>query len=153
MAWRHNLLYAPHFPSSEPDLDAMGVVSRCRQDVLHDAAGELPAPLILLLRDAHLEPWLNICTMRPVHVVRTSFPCGRGNNAMDEAALRLKRFGKCRMYHAEHAREKHALWQERNVLDPACPPLPLSCTPSLAYTVCGKAGSINTDTRALVPQR
>jgi hypothetical protein len=53
-AWHHNLLYAPYFPGLEPNLDAMRVVSRFRQDVLHDAPGELPAPLVLLLRDAHL---------------------------------------------------------------------------------------------------
>jgi hypothetical protein len=53
-AWRHNLLYSTHFPGLEPDLDAMGMIGRVRQDVLHDAAGELPAPLILLLRDTHL---------------------------------------------------------------------------------------------------
>jgi hypothetical protein len=80
-AWRHNLLYAPHFPGLEPHLDAMGVVGRFREDVAHDAASELPAPLILLLRDAHLEPWCNVCPMLPVHVVLTSFPFGSGRNA------------------------------------------------------------------------
>jgi hypothetical protein len=64
----------------------MGVVGRFREDVAHDAASELPAPLILLLRDAHLEPWLNICPMLPVHVVLTSFPCGHGSNADAETA-------------------------------------------------------------------
>jgi hypothetical protein len=142
MAWRLNLLHAPHLPGSEPDLDAVGVVSRCRQDVLHDAPGALPAPLVLLLRDAHLEPWSNVCTMLPVHVVLASFPFGSGRNSSSSEFTMQNTLGK-----------NTPSGRERLVLDTVFPLLPLSCTPRLAYTVCGKAGNIDTDARALVLQR
>jgi hypothetical protein len=43
--------------------------------------------------------------------------------------------------------------RERLVFDPVFPLLYLSCTQRLAYIVYGRFGRIDTDARALVPQR
>src|SRR6266446_1575393 len=56
MVCLHNLLHASHFACLEPDLDATRVEGRCREDVFHDATGQSPGTLILLLRDVHPQP-------------------------------------------------------------------------------------------------
>ena len=53
MAYLHNLLHAPHFACLEPDLDTARVEGGCREDVFHDAAGQFPGPLVVLLRHVH----------------------------------------------------------------------------------------------------
>ena len=53
MACLHNLLHASHFACLEPDLDAARVEGGCCQDVFHDAAGQSPGTLVVLLRDVH----------------------------------------------------------------------------------------------------
>jgi hypothetical protein len=60
MVCLHNLLHLSHFPCVEPDLDAVWVVGRCREDVIHDAAGEPSTPLIVFLRDVHPQPWRDV---------------------------------------------------------------------------------------------
>jgi hypothetical protein len=44
----------------EPDLDAARVEGGLREHVFHDAAGQFPGALILLLRDVHPQPWLDV---------------------------------------------------------------------------------------------
>jgi hypothetical protein len=67
MACLHNLLHAPHFACLEPDLDAARVEGGCCQDVFHDATGQSPGTLVVLLRDVHPEPWLDVFAVLPVH--------------------------------------------------------------------------------------
>ena len=69
MACLHNLLHAPHFACLEPDLDTARVEGGCREDVLHDAAGPFPGPLVVLLRDVHPQPWLDVCAVLTVHTL------------------------------------------------------------------------------------
>src|SRR2546427_12875 len=68
MACLHNLLHAPHFPGCKPDLDAARVEGRFCQDVFHDAAGKSPGTLILLLRDVHPQPWLDVFAVLTIHL-------------------------------------------------------------------------------------
>ena len=65
----HNLLHASHFPGCQPDFDAAGVEGRCREDVFHDTASMLPGTLIVLLRDVHPQPWLDVFTVLAVHAL------------------------------------------------------------------------------------
>ena len=150
MAWRHNLLYAPSFPSSEPDLDALGVVVGEYLDTGHLAQCRryLPAPLILLLRDAHLGTWSGILSSDASRSCGAAGPCGRGNDAMNSRPLVPAERDRWSRMPIQTRPKKHALSRARRSRS-TCTPYPLSCTPSLAYTVCRKAGSINTDTRAL----
>jgi hypothetical protein len=69
MAWLHNLLHASHFPGLEPDLNTVRMEGGLREDVLHDAAGELPTPLIMLLGDVYSESWLDVFAVLPVHTL------------------------------------------------------------------------------------
>jgi hypothetical protein len=80
MACLHNLLHASHFACLEPDLDAVWVEGRFREDVLHDTAGELSAPLILLLRNVYSQPRLDVFAVLTVHAL-ASFALGRGGGA------------------------------------------------------------------------
>jgi hypothetical protein len=65
----HNLLHSPHFPGFETDLDAGRVVGRFGEDVVHDAARELPAPLIVFLRDIHPQPWRDVLTVLTIYTL------------------------------------------------------------------------------------
>src|SRR5262249_39141826 len=62
-----DLLHTPHFPGGESDLDAARVEGGCREDVFHNATSKLPGALILLLRDVHLQPWLDVFAVLPMH--------------------------------------------------------------------------------------
>ena len=68
MACLHNLLHASYFACLKPDLDAARVEGRCREDVLHDAADKSPGTLVLLLRDVHPQPWLDVFAVLTVHL-------------------------------------------------------------------------------------
>jgi len=72
MACPRDLLHAPHFPSCQPDLDPARVEGGGREDVLHDAAGTFPGPLVVLLRDGHPQPWRDVFAVLTVHA-RISF--------------------------------------------------------------------------------
>ena len=76
MACLHNRLYASHCACLEPDLDAARVEGGCCQNVLHDATGQSPGPLVVLLRDVHPEPWLDVFAVLTVHAC-ASFPLSR----------------------------------------------------------------------------
>ena len=69
MACLHNLLYAPHFPGCEPDLDAPRVEGGFCEDVFYDAAGESSGTLIAFLRDVHPQPWLDVFAVLSVHAL------------------------------------------------------------------------------------
>ena len=69
MACLHNLLYAPHFPGCEPDLDAPRVEGGFCENVFHNAASKLPATLILFLRDVHPQSWLDVFAVLSVHAL------------------------------------------------------------------------------------
>src|SRR5262245_11849491 len=69
MAWLLNLLHSSHFPGCEPDLDAVWMGGRVCEDVFHDAASELPAALIVLLRDVHSQPRLDVFAVLTVHAL------------------------------------------------------------------------------------
>src|SRR6266581_8987806 len=69
MACLHNFLHSSHFPGCEPDFDAARVEGGCREDVFHHAASKLPGTLIVLLRDVHPQPWLDVCAVLPVHAL------------------------------------------------------------------------------------
>ena len=69
MACLHHFLHTPHFACLEPDLDTARVEGRCREDVLHDAASQFPGPLVVLLRDVHPQPWLDVCAVLTVHTL------------------------------------------------------------------------------------
>ena len=58
LTYFHKLLHSSHFAGFEPDLDAVWVVGRFREDVFHNPACEPPAALVLLLRDVTLIPAL-----------------------------------------------------------------------------------------------
>jgi hypothetical protein len=47
----------------------MRVEGRSREDVLHDAARQLPTPLIVLLDDIDSESGLNVFAVLPVHAL------------------------------------------------------------------------------------
>src|SRR4029450_9581834 len=68
LACLHNLLHASHFTCLEPDLDAARVEGGLRENVFHDAAGQSPGALILLLRDVYPEPWLDVFAIITVHL-------------------------------------------------------------------------------------
>src|SRR5919201_3161075 len=76
MAGLHNRLHAPHFACLEPDLDTARVEGGCCQDVLHDATGQSPGTLVVLLRDVHPEPWLDVFAILPMHAC-AAFTCSR----------------------------------------------------------------------------
>ena len=69
MASLYNLLHASHFPGCEPDLDAARVARGLREDVFHNTASKLPGTLIVLLRNVHVQPWLDVFTVLSVHVL------------------------------------------------------------------------------------
>ena len=64
MAGLHNLLHTPHFACLEPDLDPARVEGGCREDVFQDAA-----PLVVLLRHGHPQPWLDVFAVLTVHAL------------------------------------------------------------------------------------
>jgi hypothetical protein len=76
MACLHNLLHSSHFTCVEPDLDAVGVVGRFREDVFHDAASKPSTTLIVLLRDVHPQPWPDVFAVLTVHAL-ASFALSR----------------------------------------------------------------------------
>src|SRR2546426_2098596 len=67
MACLHNLLHASHFACLESDLDAARVEGGLCQDVFHDAAGQSPSALVVLLRNVHPRPWLDVFAVLAVH--------------------------------------------------------------------------------------
>ena len=69
MACPHDLLHASHFPGCKPDLDTARVEGGLREDVLHYAAGKFPGPLVVLLRNVHPQPWLDVFAILPVHAL------------------------------------------------------------------------------------
>ena len=69
MACPHDLLHAPHFPGCKPDLDTARVEGGFREDVFHDAAGKFPGPLVVLLRNVHSQPWLDVFAVLTVHAL------------------------------------------------------------------------------------
>ncbi|SRR6266571_7575213 len=69
MAGLHNLLHTPHFACLEPDLDPARVEGGFREDVFHDAAGQFPGPLVVLLRNVHPQPWLDVFAVLTVHAL------------------------------------------------------------------------------------
>ena len=69
MTWLHNLLYASHFTRVEPNLDAVRVICRFREDVFYATAGESSAPLVVLLRDLHPQPWSDVWAILAVHML------------------------------------------------------------------------------------
>src|SRR5262245_37635748 len=69
LACLDNLLHAPHFPGCESDLDAARVERGFREDVFHNAASKLPGTLVLLLRDVHSQPRLDVFTVLSVHAL------------------------------------------------------------------------------------
>jgi hypothetical protein len=69
MAYLHNLLHAPHFACVEPDLDTARVEGGAREDVFHDAAGQFPGPLVVLLRHIHPQPWRDVFAVLTVHAL------------------------------------------------------------------------------------
>jgi hypothetical protein len=69
----------------EPDLDAARVEGGFREDVFHDAAGTFPGALILLLRNVHPQPWLDVFAVLPVHALASfTFREGNSGNAIDD---------------------------------------------------------------------
>ena len=62
-----DVLYPPHFSRLQPDLDAMRVRGRVRQDILNDPIGELTGTLMLLLHDRDAQPWLDVISYVAVH--------------------------------------------------------------------------------------
>jgi hypothetical protein len=69
MAGLHNLLDTPHFTCLEPDLDPARVEGGCREDVFHDAAGQFPGPLVVLLRHEHPQPWRDVFAVLTIHAL------------------------------------------------------------------------------------
>src|SRR5712692_3803925 len=69
MACLHNLLHASYFPGCEPDLDTARVDGGLREDVFHDAGSKSAGTLIVLLRDVHPQPWLDVFAVLPVHAL------------------------------------------------------------------------------------
>jgi hypothetical protein len=62
-------LHPSHFPGVKPDLDTTRVEGGFCQDVFHDACSQLPAPLILFLRDVYPQSWLDVFAIVAVHVL------------------------------------------------------------------------------------
>src|SRR4030095_852135 len=69
LACLHNFLHASYFPGCEADLDAARVERGFRENVFHNAASELPGTLILLLRNVHAQPWLDVFAGLSVHAL------------------------------------------------------------------------------------
>ncbi len=63
---RHYLFDPPDLPVGEPDLDAVGVVSGPREDLLHLSLGALASPLVPLEDDHDLCAYTDIAPDSPV---------------------------------------------------------------------------------------
>lgn len=54
----------------QPDLDAMRMCRGTGQNLLHDAAGQFPGPLVFFLDNLHLKPLVNVFSVRHVHTLK-----------------------------------------------------------------------------------
>ena len=62
-------LHSSHLAAGEPDLDAVGMGGRPREDGLDHTLGQLPGPLVPLLDHGHLQAGSEVLTLYGVHEI------------------------------------------------------------------------------------